>query len=210
MARDLNVLVTSGRVSPAVPLVRALHDAGARVDVADSYRLAPASRCEKMRLDTVDTVECCCFFSVATPTFPGLKRARFRASGFRGCVVGRRTSKRDATSKMRPPLRASPKLDNVGKPLPENCPFRPGGSVFIAILRVVLVVGSETMTEGVMRPTVNDDLADERPVFIVPFRTKILESLAANVFVPTRCGARDFDASASHSAKVSEMVTMRC
>src|SRR5258708_3402191 len=61
-------------------------------------------------------------------------------------------------------------------------------SVFIAILPVV--VGSEAMTEGVMRPTVNDGLADERPVFIVPFRTKILESLAANVFVPTRCGAR--------------------
>ena len=61
-------------------------------------------------------------------------------------------------------------------------------SVFIAILRVV--VGSEAMAEGVMRPIVNDGLADERPVFIEPFRTKILESLAANVFVPTRCGTR--------------------
>jgi hypothetical protein len=37
-----------------------------------------------------------------------------------------------------------------------------GGSVFIAILRVV--VGAETVTEGVMRPTVNDGSADERPI----------------------------------------------
>ena len=42
MGRDLNVLVTCGRVSTAVPLVRALHVAGARIDVADSYKLAPA------------------------------------------------------------------------------------------------------------------------------------------------------------------------
>ncbi|MEM7022914.1 MAG: ATP-grasp domain-containing protein [Pseudomonadota bacterium] len=42
MARDLNVLVTCGRVSPAVPLVRALHASGARVDVADPNKLAPA------------------------------------------------------------------------------------------------------------------------------------------------------------------------
>ena len=62
------------------------------------------------------------------------------------------------------------------------------GPVFIAILREV--VGAEAMAEGVMRPIVNDGLSDERPVFIKPFRTKILESLTANVFVPTRCGVR--------------------
>jgi hypothetical protein len=36
------VLVTSGRFPAATPLVRALHEAGARVDVADSYPLSPA------------------------------------------------------------------------------------------------------------------------------------------------------------------------
>lgn len=36
------VLVTSGRFPAATPLVRALHAAGARVDVADSYPLSPA------------------------------------------------------------------------------------------------------------------------------------------------------------------------
>lgn len=42
MARDLKVLVTCGRFQPATGLVRALHAAGARVDVADAYKLAPA------------------------------------------------------------------------------------------------------------------------------------------------------------------------
>jgi hypothetical protein len=79
------------------------------------------------------------------------------------------------------------------------------GSVFIAILPVV--IGSVAMTEGVMRPTVNDSLADERPVFIEPFRIEISESVAANVFI--RLGAGCADLNASHSAKVSEMVTMR-
>jgi carbamoylphosphate synthase large subunit len=38
----LAVLVTSGRFPAATPLVRAFHEAGARVDVADSYPLSPA------------------------------------------------------------------------------------------------------------------------------------------------------------------------
>jgi glutathione synthase/RimK-type ligase-like ATP-grasp enzyme len=38
----LAVLVTSGRFPPATPLVRAFHEIGARVDVADSYALSPA------------------------------------------------------------------------------------------------------------------------------------------------------------------------
>jgi ATP-grasp domain len=38
----LSVLVTSGRFPPATALVRGLHEAGARVDVADSYPLSPA------------------------------------------------------------------------------------------------------------------------------------------------------------------------
>ena len=42
MARAKNVLVSCGRFYPSIALVRALHEAGARVDVADSYKLAPA------------------------------------------------------------------------------------------------------------------------------------------------------------------------
>ena len=42
MEKPLNVLVTAGRFLPATGIVRALHRAGARVDVADSYDLAPA------------------------------------------------------------------------------------------------------------------------------------------------------------------------
>ncbi|WP_421725522.1 ATP-grasp domain-containing protein [Bauldia sp.] len=42
MKAKTNVLVTCGRFYPSIALVRALHDAGARVDVADSYKLAPA------------------------------------------------------------------------------------------------------------------------------------------------------------------------
>ena len=38
----LAVLVTSGRFPPATALVRAFHEIGARVDVADSYPLSPA------------------------------------------------------------------------------------------------------------------------------------------------------------------------
>jgi hypothetical protein len=38
----LAVLVTSGRFPAATPLVRAFHEIGARVDVADSYELSPA------------------------------------------------------------------------------------------------------------------------------------------------------------------------
>jgi glutathione synthase/RimK-type ligase-like ATP-grasp enzyme len=41
-ADRLAVLVTSGRFPAATPLVRALHEAGARVDVADSFSLSPA------------------------------------------------------------------------------------------------------------------------------------------------------------------------
>jgi len=41
-AGRLAVLVTSGRFQPATALVRALHEIGARVDVADSYELSPA------------------------------------------------------------------------------------------------------------------------------------------------------------------------
>lgn len=42
MDRKMNVLVTCGRFYPSIALVRALHAAGARVDVADPYKLAPA------------------------------------------------------------------------------------------------------------------------------------------------------------------------
>jgi hypothetical protein len=38
----LAVLITSGRFPPATALVRAFHEIGARVDVADSYPLSPA------------------------------------------------------------------------------------------------------------------------------------------------------------------------
>jgi glutathione synthase/RimK-type ligase-like ATP-grasp enzyme len=40
--RKMNVLVTCGRFYPSIALVRALHAAGARIDVADPYKLAPA------------------------------------------------------------------------------------------------------------------------------------------------------------------------
>jgi glutathione synthase/RimK-type ligase-like ATP-grasp enzyme len=38
----MNILITCGRFYPAVALVRALHAAGARIDAADPYKLAPA------------------------------------------------------------------------------------------------------------------------------------------------------------------------
>lgn len=40
--RDLNILVTCGRFHPAIGMVRALHAGGARIDVADAYKLSPA------------------------------------------------------------------------------------------------------------------------------------------------------------------------
>jgi len=39
---EINVLVTGGRFPPATGIVRALHAAGATVDAADGYKLAPA------------------------------------------------------------------------------------------------------------------------------------------------------------------------
>jgi hypothetical protein len=54
------------------------------------------------------------------PNVPDFEPRRFRD----GALI-RRYLKRDVTSKMRPPPRASPRLGNVGKPPPENCPFPP-------------------------------------------------------------------------------------
>lgn len=53
MADDLSVLVLCGRFPPATAIVRAFHDAGARVDVADSLEMAPAlhsNRADKAHL----------------------------------------------------------------------------------------------------------------------------------------------------------------
>ena len=53
MADDLSVLVLCGRFPPATAIVRAFHDAGARVDVADSLEMAPAlhsNRADKTHL----------------------------------------------------------------------------------------------------------------------------------------------------------------
>lgn len=42
MGYNRNILVTCGRFHPSTGIVRAMHSAGARVDVVDSYRLSPA------------------------------------------------------------------------------------------------------------------------------------------------------------------------
>jgi hypothetical protein len=156
------VLVTSGRFPPATPLVRAFHEVGARVDVADSFALSPAlhsKRADRTHLIAPPASQPLRF----ADDVAGIVRARgidlvvpsFEETFFLARYADRVpapifTSPFETVTELHDKSRFVALCERIGLPVPETVVVRTGAALAEAVLRLHDYVARPAFSRGGM------------------------------------------------------------